>query len=356
MKVGLNSIALLALESTFISTAELIWLFSSQTVGKFLTEMLPNVFPILIGIMCIVEQQRILLKCFIVGLLIIHLLVGTGFSFLIGCINLEQAYINSTAASTLSQLTLMISVPFAILFVLSDILSHYGPGLRETDNSLFLAYATGALLLAFELMWLIFKYKTHDYMFGELADREEEPEPGDPSPAPEHVRIPLQWRVAYFLWLAAAPTLAVKCLANIISTPAWPVAEAIFGGSVLLPAAISASGIVKTCNIARSGRMQLVIHLTVETAIGISFFTLPILILIDALMANDAVIWDFPVILTASLFLTVFTVGITIKDGTLNYMKGVMYLALYLVIALSLYIAPYEHDSPFHIVTTPKNR
>lgn len=48
-KLGLNCIVLLALESTFISTAESIWLFSSQTVANILTELLPNVFPILVG-------------------------------------------------------------------------------------------------------------------------------------------------------------------------------------------------------------------------------------------------------------------------------------------------------------------
>lgn len=48
-KLGLNCIALLALQSKFISTAESTWLFSSQTVANVLTEMLPNVFPILVG-------------------------------------------------------------------------------------------------------------------------------------------------------------------------------------------------------------------------------------------------------------------------------------------------------------------
>lgn len=48
-KFWLNCIALLALQSTFISTAESIWLFSSQTVANILTELLPNVFPILVG-------------------------------------------------------------------------------------------------------------------------------------------------------------------------------------------------------------------------------------------------------------------------------------------------------------------
>lgn len=49
MKFGFNCLALLALESMFISTAEWIWLFASQTVANVLTEMLPNVFPLLVG-------------------------------------------------------------------------------------------------------------------------------------------------------------------------------------------------------------------------------------------------------------------------------------------------------------------
>jgi hypothetical protein len=48
IKFLLNWIALLSLESTFISTAELTCLFARQTVSNALTEMVPNVFPILV--------------------------------------------------------------------------------------------------------------------------------------------------------------------------------------------------------------------------------------------------------------------------------------------------------------------
>jgi hypothetical protein len=46
---ALNFVALLALETRFISTADWLWLFSGPTVANILTEVLPNIFPLLVS-------------------------------------------------------------------------------------------------------------------------------------------------------------------------------------------------------------------------------------------------------------------------------------------------------------------
>lgn len=46
---ALNFLALLTLETRFISTAERLWLFSGSTVTNILTEVLPNIFPFLVS-------------------------------------------------------------------------------------------------------------------------------------------------------------------------------------------------------------------------------------------------------------------------------------------------------------------
>ncbi|OJJ58042.1 hypothetical protein ASPSYDRAFT_46028 [Aspergillus sydowii CBS 593.65] len=333
-KLGLNCIALLALQSTFISTAESTWLFSSQTVANVLTEMLPNVFPILVGVVCITNGYIMSAQYFTIGVLITHLLVGPGCCFLIGGIRHSERHINSATAITMSQLILMISAPFIVSSALSFSIYYANDYERRVY---FLAYASSAILLAFQLIWLIFKYKTHTYLFQPFTETEEDGASSGRSTIFENVDMSPQSRAAYILWLAMVLVFAIKCTDSLLSINGLLYGVPFFYG-VLLPLSISAPGIIKTYHLAKAGQMDLVIHLTVDTAIGLSFFTLPILILFSANIAMT--ISNFTIFMNVLLFMTVLTVARIIKDGIINYLKGCMCLALYLIIAIALYLYP----------------
>lgn len=182
------------------------------------------------------------------------------------------------------------------------------------------------MLLAFQLAWLIFKYKTHTFLFQPFTQTEEDGASSDRSAIFENVDMSPQSRAAYIFWLAMVLILAIKCTNNLLSVDT-PLCRRPFVGGVLFPLSISAPGIIKTYHLAKSGQMDLVIHLTVDTAIGLSFFTLPILIFVSANFGMA--ISNFSIIMNVLLFITVLTAARIIKDGIINYFKGCMCLALY---------------------------
>lgn len=223
----------------------------------------------------------------------------------------------------MSQLTLMISAPFIVSSGLSFSIYYANDYERRVY---FLAYASSAILLAFQLIWLIFKYKTHTYLFQPFTETEEDGASSGRSTIFENVDMSPQSRAAYILWLAMVLVFAIKCTDSLLSINGLLYGVPFFYG-VLLPLSISAPGIIKTYHLAKAGQMDLVIHLTVDTAIGLSFFTLPILILFSANIAMT--ISNFTIFMNVLLFMTVLTVARIIKDGIINYLKGCMCLALY---------------------------
>ena len=226
----------------------------------------------------------------------------------------------------MSKLTLVILFPFIIpntlYFTLRNITG-------SKDRVALIPLPCAGVLLSFHVMWLIFKYKSHAHLFRELNEAEESDENENGLTASEHVEIPLRSRAAYLLWLTVVFILAMQCLNNLINAPVPSSTTRIFVGGVLLPFVTNVSNIIKTCLIARSSRMELVLHLTVETAIGLTFFTLPILIIASATVGYPLLISGVPMVLNAILFISVLAVAFLIKDGTLTYLKGCMCLALY---------------------------
>lgn len=130
----------------------------------------------------------------------------------------------------MSQLTLMISAPFIVLSALSFSASRYG---YYDYMHVFLAYASAAMLLAFQLTWLIFKYKTHTYLIRPFTETEDGAS-SDHSAIFENVEMSLLSRAAYILWLAMVLILAIQCTDNLL-TVAVSLYRSPFAGGVLLP-------------------------------------------------------------------------------------------------------------------------
>jgi calcium/proton exchanger cax len=223
----------------------------------------------------------------------------------------------------------MSSVPFVLIAAVRETLIAYRNIPYMMKWTAIVSYVSAAILLTFQLIWLVFKYKTHASLFENSAATEEDDDTSSHHSAlPGGIGITHPARAAYIVWLAIVLYLAIQCSAKLVTIQYDTFHSRAFVGGVLIPASISASGIFKTCRIAKSGQMQLVLHLTIETAIGLSFFTFPILTIVSAILALDD-ISQLPSTFNVILFATVFTTGIIIRDGMLTPVKGCMCLALY---------------------------
>ncbi|KAE8375568.1 hypothetical protein BDV26DRAFT_267713 [Aspergillus bertholletiae] len=347
---ALNFLALLTLETRFISTAEWLWLFSGSTVTNLLTEVLPNIFPLLIGITGILYSEIQLVESFIVGSLIANLLVGTGLSFVIGGIWNNEQRIDYGGVRNVAVLTLLTAFPYIVPTFL-------GAFMRDElhfDDLRTLITVEAGVLLAFYIMWLCFRYKTHAFLFqgrGELYaspvvdDGLSSSNSGTDLLGEERIQLPS--RLWHLLWLIIIFAVAVQCSANLIhSIPelvkVTPLSQLSIG-AVLLPVITSLSNCFKTCLIAKTNRMELVIHLTVETTLAMVFLNLPGLTFANMILGHGPLL-NLNFILNISLFISVFTTAYLIRDGIFHILKGCMALALYLIIIMGLFVYPNDWD------------
>lgn len=90
-------------------------------------------------------------------------------------------------------------------------------------------------------------------------------------------------RLKYAFWLIVILVLAIQCSVYMIQDIPRFVQDTslshILIGAARLPFISSLSNFAKTCAIAYDNRMELAMHLTAETALGVGLFNLPILII-----------------------------------------------------------------------------
>jgi calcium/proton exchanger cax len=213
------------------------------------------------------------------------------------------------------------------------------------DLSTLVAAEAGVLLIIY-IMWLCFRYKTHVFLF--QGWEELYPSPvvgsrlGSSSAGPgisevERVQLPSHSR--HLLWLITIFAVAVQCSASLIqNVPALTELTSLsrpFIGAVLLPVITSLSNCAKTCLIAKANRVELVLHLTVETALAMVFLNLPGLTFASMILGHGALL-NRNSFLSSLMFVSVLTTAFLIKDGVFYYIKGCMALALYVMVSVEM--------------------
>ncbi|KAJ6183886.1 hypothetical protein N7519_005187 [Penicillium mononematosum] len=333
---ALNYFALIALESRFISTAEWIWLFSDSTMTTIVAEALPHTFPLMVGITAIVYGEITLVQSFIIGSLIANLLMGTGLSWFVGGLRFREQTAPTTAMKSIVSLTMITVFPFIPPMFIGPLYEAY-----PRSRALFtLTVADVIVMLVIYAMWLCFRYSSHAELFEKLEEANAGSTANDGSPTSGAVNgrfsgqgeLSTASRLNYAIWLIAILVLAIQCSVYLIQDIPRFVQDTslsrIFIGAALLPFTSSLSSFAKTCAIAYDNRMELAMHLTAETALGVGLFNLPILIIASVCIGHRMLL-EFDVLLEVFLFITAVTTAFTTGYGLFTYLKGAIHLGLY---------------------------
>jgi Ca2+:H+ antiporter len=111
-----------------------------------------------------------------------------------------------------------------------------------------------------------------------------------------------------------------------------------FIGLILLPIVANAAEHVTSVWMALKNKMELTIGICVGSSIQIAAFVVPLLVVVGWISGHELTLF-FANFETIVLFVSVLLVNLLVQDGKSNYMEGVLLITLYLVIALSFWVA-----------------
>mmetsp|Transcript_28888 Transcript_28888/g.76327 ORF Transcript_28888/g.76327 Transcript_28888/m.76327 type:complete len:473 (-) Transcript_28888:178-1596(-) len=265
------------------------------------------------------------------GSVLSNLLLVLGSAFLVGGIRHSEQQFNKTAAITNSGLL----VTAVLALSLPSILDATHTGRDETGGGeimnrhegnapLRLSRFIATIMLTLYCLYIGFQLKTHTHLYQGEDDGDED-EPG----------ILGFWGGIF--WLAVI-TAFISVLSDFIVDSVFGAAKelelpVLFLSGILVPIVGNAAEHAAAVVFAWRNKMEISLGSAVGSAVQIAVFVIPLCVIIGWIPFGQPMTLDFHMFETAVLLLTVMVVAFLLVDGTSHWLKGVMLIFAYFMIA-----------------------
>lgn len=341
--ISLLGLAPLAERLSFIT--EQIAFYTGPTVGGLLNATCGNATEMLIALFALYDGKTNVVKYSLLGSVLSNLLLVLGTSLFCGGIanmKKEQRF-DKVVSGINSSLLMMASLCLMLPLALQRSIAY-----STSVSTLKLSRVSSIIMLVAYGAYLFFQLKTHRQLFEESqeeegGDDEEEPSIGF---------------VSSVVWLCAL-TVVISLLSQYIVKTIEDVAESWeisvnFISIVLLPIVGNAAEHAGAVLFALKNKLDISLGVAMGSATQIAMFVIPFTIVLAWIMGIPMDL-DFHILETVILFSTVLITAYMLQDGTSNYMKGLVLLLCYLVIATCFFLlqTPLTKNHQHKAVNTP---
>ncbi|KAK4748215.1 hypothetical protein SAY87_014801 [Trapa incisa] len=372
---ALSLLGLIPLAERVSFLTEQIAYYTGPTVGGLLNATCGNATELIIAIFALSQRKIDVVKYSLLGSILSNILLVLGTSLICGGLaNLrkEQKY---DRVYILSSLIFMASLdPCDDLFLLcldcgmniqlqkqADVnclmlllgllcqilpllFQFAGPSKAVTANpTLQLSRASSIVMLIAYGVYIYFQLFTHRQMF----EAEEDSDEGEESS--EEAAVIGFW--SGFVWLVGM-TLVIALLSEYVvdtievASDTWGLSVS-FLSIILLPIVGNASEHAGAIIFAFKNKLDITLGVALGSATQIGMFVVPLCVIVAWIM-DIKMDLNLNLIETGSLALAIIVTGFTLQDGTSHYMKGLVLLLCYIVIAACFFVlkTPLKQSSP----------
>jgi Ca2+:H+ antiporter len=292
--------------------------------GGLLNATLGNFAELIIGVLALQRGEIEVVKASITGSIIGNLLLVFGLAAFVGGLGRERLGFSSVAmgANTSMLFLAVVALVMPAIFQLSVFGSLQARGFRIEHLSFWVA---GVLLVSYAAS-LVFMLNTHRFLFrGEMGGR----------PVLSQGAA-LAVLVGVAVLVAAASEILVSQIEAVTSALGW---TQLFVGVVVVATVGNAAEHSTAILAARSGRMDLALHIAVGSSTQIALFVAPLLVLLStAFFAPMSLV--FHPLEIAAVILSVGAVAVVAMDGETNWLEGLQLLGVYAILAVFFYVLP----------------
>ncbi|KAG0519551.1 hypothetical protein BDA96_09G273200 [Sorghum bicolor] len=332
----LSLIGLVPLAERLSFLTEQVAFYTGPTVGGLLNATFGNVTEVIIAIFALYEGKVVVVKCSLLGSVLSNLLLVLGTSlFLGGLANLgtEQLYDRMQVDVSTGLLILGVlchSLPLMLRYAVSS----GEHAVSSWDSELELSRACSIVMLLAYVAYLFFQLKTHRQLF----EPQEVEDDGDDSVSQDEVVLGFS---SAMIWLGVMTLMTAVLSEFVVSTieaasKSWELSVS-FISIILIPIVGNAAEHAGAVIFAFKNKLDITLGVSLGSATQISMFVVPLSVLVAWIMGVPMDL-DFNLLETGSLFLAVLVTAFTLQDGSSHYLKGLLLLFCYIVIAVCFFV------------------
>ncbi|CAK9319873.1 unnamed protein product [Citrullus colocynthis] len=316
---------------------EQIAYFTGPTVGGLLNATCGNATELIIAILALTQRKIDVVKYSLLGSVLSNLLLVLGTSLFCGGIaNLRREQNYDRRQADVNSLMLMLS----LLCHLLPLLFGYAASSASTAaaSTLHLSRASSIVMLSAYIAYLVFQLWTHRQLF--------EAEEAEDDDAPEEEAVIGFWSA--FAWLAGMTLLIALLSEYVVNTieeasTTWGLSVS-FLSIILLPIVGNAAEHAGAIIFAFKNKLDISLGVALGSATQIALFVIPLCVVVAWTMGVDMDL-NFNLMETGSLGLAIIATAFTLQDGTSHYIKGLVLLLCYIIIAACFFVSKTQEDN-----------
>lgn len=333
----LSFIALMPLATLLSESTEVLACETSQKVGALLNASFGSAVDLILLLALLRSGQIEIVKASLVGSILTTLLLVVGLSQLTGGLkNGIQRFDREGGGMAAAMMTLAViglTLPTILGIVhQAERGTFIGSSFQDRALDMF-SLLVAAILLVLYGFQIIFQFRKPQCS----VDASEEAEVFKAA----NSRDVQMWNRRTAIVLLLVATLGVAIMSEIISNVVEPFGQSLglsplFIGIVIIPLAAAVPEIIVGVRTARRNKLDLSLSIASNSVMQISLFVAPLLVFLSLIIGQELTLY-FNIFEMFALALAVFTTIVISNYGYSNWMEGLQFLALYLIIALWFY-------------------
>jgi Ca2+:H+ antiporter len=298
-----------------------------EGIGGFLNATLGNAAELIIALVALRAGMLDVVKASLVGSIIGNLMLVLGAAFLAGGLKHPVQTFATIGART--QVGMLALAAMAIL--VPSVFAVAGGG-KFVAQSVTFSIVVSVILLAVYALGLVFTLGTHAKLF----QGEEE------ASAEVHGET---WPLAMTIGVMAVVTLLIVWMSEILVGTVEHASKALglsnlFVGVVVVAVVGNAAEHSTAVLVAMRNRMELAVGIAIGSSTQIALFVAPLLVLLSLVISPAPLSLAFTGVEVFLVLMATFVASILIVDGKSTWFTGVQLIAVYLVMAITVFAIP----------------
>lgn len=303
-----------------------------EGIGGFLNATLGNAAELIIALVALRAGMLDVVKASLTGSIIGNLLLVLGAAFLAGGLRYKIQSFATIGVRT--QIGMMALAAIAIL--VPSVFAATGSG-EMASRSVTYSVVVSAILLVVYALSLLFLLRTHADLF-----RGEAPAAGEGAGEEAHGR---PWPVSMTVGVMAVVTVLIVWMSEILVGTVEHASAALglsnlFVGVVVVAVVGNAAEHSTAVLVAMRNRMEMSIGIAIGSSTQIALFVAPLLVLLSLVIAPEPLSLAFSGVEVFLVLAATFVASILIVDGKSTWFTGVQLIAVYLVMAITVFAIP----------------
>lgn len=346
---GLSMLGLTPLAERVSFLTEQLAFYTGPTLGGLLNATCGNATELIIAILALTNNKVAVVKYSLLGSILSNLLLVLGTSLLCGGIaniRREQRFDRKQADVNFFLLLMgLLCHLLPLMFVY--VATAETPAALVSDMTLTLSRGSSIFMLIGYIAYLVFQLWTHRQLF-DAQDQEDEYD----DDVEEETAVISFW--SGFAWLVGM-TLVIALLSEYVvatietASESWNLSVS-FISIILLPIVGNAAEHAGAIIFAFKNKLDISLGVALGSATQIGLFVVPLTIIVAWILGINMDL-NFNLLETGSLALSIIITAFTLQDGTSHYMKGLVLLLCYFIIAFCFFVdkLPQKQPNGFHM-------